>query len=116
LRNNRKADRVMLAGSFNNWDPSALSMTKTDSGWIAGVTLKPGKYWYKFIVDGKWITDPDNGYTENDYAGNTNSVYFFTNTVFSLAGYTQAKKVFVAGSFNGWQGNQLNMNKNANGW
>lgn len=116
LRNNRKAEKVMLAGSFNNWDPSAMSMTKTDSGWIAGVTLKPGKYWYKFIVDGKWMTDPDNGYTENDYAGNTNSVYFFTNTVFRLAGYTQAKKVFVAGSFNGWQGYQLAMNKNANSW
>ncbi len=35
LRNNFKAEKVMLAGSFNKWDPGILPMKKTDSGWIA---------------------------------------------------------------------------------
>src|SRR4051812_22645264 len=33
LRNNQKAGRVMLAGSFNDWRPDALAMSKMDSGW-----------------------------------------------------------------------------------
>ncbi|HWJ91981.1 MAG TPA: glycogen-binding domain-containing protein, partial [Flavisolibacter sp.] len=70
LRNNLKASRVRLAGSFNDWLPDALSMNKTDSGWIARVKLGPGKYWYKFIVDGNWMADPDNLIRENDGVGN----------------------------------------------
>ncbi|HEY6504264.1 MAG TPA: hypothetical protein VIZ28_09845 [Chitinophagaceae bacterium] len=116
LRNNKNARRVMLAGSFNDWDPGALAMTKTDSGWIAPVRLGAGKYWYKFIVDGNWITDPDNRANENDGGGITNSVFFKTNTVFRLNGYANAKKVYVTSSFNGWDENELLMNKTANGW
>jgi hypothetical protein len=116
LRNNNKASRVMLAGSFNNWDPRALSMTRTDSGWIASVKLRPGKYWYKFIVDGNWIVDPDNLQRENDGQGNVNSVFFCNNKVFALAGFQAEKKVFVSGSFNNWRPNELEMTKTASGW
>ena len=35
LRGYTEARRVMLPGSFNNWAPNALEMTRTDSGWIA---------------------------------------------------------------------------------
>jgi len=48
------ANRVLLAGSFTNWQYGALPMTRTDSGWIAIVPLGSGKYWYKFIIDGGW--------------------------------------------------------------
>jgi hypothetical protein len=116
LREQRSAGRVMLAGSFNNWDPGTLAMQRTDSGWIANLKLKPGKYWYKFIVDGKWITDPDNRNNENDGLGNTNSVYYYTNTLFRLPGYTNVKKVFLTGSFNDWDENQLQMQRTATGW
>ena len=100
LRNNKNASRVMLAGSFNNWNPDVLSMQKTDSGWIAYVKLGPGKYWYKFIVDGNWNIDNDNQLRENDGLGNINSVFFRPNAVFAMNGFTTAKKVFLAGSFN----------------
>ncbi|HEV8287377.1 MAG TPA: hypothetical protein VGQ09_23885 [Chitinophagaceae bacterium] len=116
LRNNLKANKVMLAGSFNRWNPDALSMKKTDSGWIAIVKLSPGKYWYKFIVDGNWTVDNDNRLSENDGLGNVNSVYYYTNTVFLLKGFTNAKKVFLAGSFNNWKDNELVMEKTQNGW
>jgi hypothetical protein len=116
LENNKNASRVMLAGSFNNWNPADLPMTKTDSGWIADIKLTPGKYWYKFIIDGKWVIDQDNLLSENDGLGNTNSVFYFTNTVFRLHGFEQAKKVYVSGSFNKWNEKQLDMRKVAGGW
>jgi Glycogen recognition site of AMP-activated protein kinase/Carbohydrate-binding module 48 (Isoamylase N-terminal domain) len=116
LRNNLKANKVMLAGTFNKWDPDNLAMKRTDSGWVAEVKLLPGKHWYKFIVDGEWTIDNDNRLNENDGRGNTNSVFYYTNIIFKLAGYTNAKKVFLAGSFNDWQTGELAMNKTANGW
>ncbi|HEY4334993.1 MAG TPA: glycogen-binding domain-containing protein, partial [Puia sp.] len=100
LRGNIQAGRVMLAGSFNNWVPNALAMTRTDSGWISILHLSPGKYWYKFIIDGRWRTDEDNLLSQNDGEGNTNSVFYVTNFDFVLQGFTNARKVFVAGSFN----------------
>lgn len=53
------AKRVNLAGSFNNWDTKSLSAKKVSNGtWSVKVNLKPGRYEYKFIVDGAWINDP----------------------------------------------------------
>ncbi|MDQ3843007.1 MAG: glycogen-binding domain-containing protein, partial [Bacteroidota bacterium] len=116
LRNHSRATGVMLAGSFNDWNPDALAMQKTDSGWIAPVKLGPGKYWYKFIVDGRWIVDEDNLLRENDGLGNINSIFYRTNTVFFLSGYTEAKDVSLAGSFNQWRPRDLSMNRTTNGW
>lgn len=116
LRNNLKAQKVYLAGSFNEWSPDAQAMKKTDSGWIAYVKLAPGKYWYKFVVDGHWITDTDNQLRENDGKGNINSVFFKTNNNFILEGHTNARNVFVAGSFNNWKPKDLRMNRTATGW
>lgn len=116
LRNNKNASRVMLAGSFNNWEPDALAMTKTDTGWIAAVKLGPGKYWYKFIIDGSWTTDTDNRVNENDGLGNMNSVFYKPNTIFRLQTFSNAKRVYLAGSFNNWEPKELLMNKTATGW
>lgn len=116
LRNFENAKKVMLAGSFNDWKPDALAMTQTDSGWIARVKLGPGKYWYKFIVDGNWRIDSDNRLSENDGQGNINSVFFRTNILFKLDSYTNAKKVYLSGSFNNWSHDELAMNKTATGW
>ncbi len=53
------AKRVSLAGTFNNWDTKALSAKKDSRGnWVAKISLKPGRYEYKFVVDGSWINDP----------------------------------------------------------
>ena len=99
LRGNKNASRVSLAGSFNSWVPEKFFMKKVDSGWIYDVKLGPGKYWYKFIVDGNWTVDRDNQLSENDGLGNVNSVFFRPNVVFVLPGFTSAKKSFPDGKF-----------------
>ncbi len=115
-RNNRQARQVMLSGSFNEFSTTALPMHKTDSGWVATIKLSPGKYWYKFIADGKWLIDENNQCQENDMEGNTNSVYFKTNTLFHLNGYQDSKRIYLAGSFNNWQPGKLAMQRTATGW
>ena len=116
LRNNKQAETVILSGSFSNWSESELPMRKTDSGWIATIQLKPGKYWYKFIVDGNWVVDNDNRSRENDGKGNINSVYFKPNYIITLDSFVQARRVSVAGSFNGWNADELPMEKTKTGW
>ena len=53
---------VALAGEFNNWaKPTPTPMHKQPNGtWVVTEQLKAGRYEYKFIVDGKWIPDPEN--------------------------------------------------------
>jgi 1,4-alpha-glucan branching enzyme len=54
-----QAKRVNLAGTFNNWNTKLVSAKKDSRGnWTAKVNLKPGRYEYKFLVDGSWLTDP----------------------------------------------------------
>jgi len=54
---------VQLAGVFNNWQPAPMLQDKTGQ-WTAAIELNPGQYQYKFIVDGNWITDPENDQVE----------------------------------------------------
>lgn len=52
------ATTVQLAGSFNDWSPSSLQMNRSEDGvWRAEVGLPPGRYEYKFVVDGSWCCD-----------------------------------------------------------
>jgi hypothetical protein len=69
-----KAKHVILAGDFNDWSETDCQMTKTEKGWTYSLRLTGGKYHYKFIVDGVWITDPYNKVREYDGHGNINSV------------------------------------------
>lgn len=116
LKGHTSARRVLLAGSFTNWQYGALEMSRTDSGWIFTGSLGPGKYWYKFIIDGGWTIDRDNDLREDDGEGNTNSVYYKTNTVFHLQGFNAARDVYLSGSFNNWNPGELPMSKGAYGW
>lgn len=53
------AKKVILSGSFNNWNTRSLSAKKDTRGnWAVKVNLKPGRYEYKFLVDGSWLNDP----------------------------------------------------------
>ena len=55
-----EADRVFLAGDFNNWDIDNLPMKKDKKGtWEASFVLPPGRYEYRFWVDGVWHNDPN---------------------------------------------------------
>jgi len=53
------AKKVSIAGTFNKWDIKANLARKDSQGkWIAKLNLKPGRYEYKFCVDGSWTNDP----------------------------------------------------------
>ena len=56
------ARTVTLAGDFNGWDAAALPLRKDAGGrWKRTVRLAPGKYQYKFVIDGtRWVEDPLN--------------------------------------------------------
>ena len=110
------AKSVFLSGSFNQWSTMQLPMIKTDTGWTACLVLPPGKHMYKYIVDGRWMSDPNNRKRENDGHRGHNSVVFCYNHIFSLDGYERARRVIVAGSFNGWNIRELEMEKTASGW
>ena len=66
---------VHVAGTFNDWDPGTLQLEKGDDGiFRATLELAPGKYEYKFVVDGTWIEDPANPESIDDPYGGKNSV------------------------------------------
>jgi 1,4-alpha-glucan branching enzyme len=53
------AKEVCIAGSFNDWHPSVAPMISIGSDrWAKELTLRPGRYEYRFVVDGKWTDDP----------------------------------------------------------
>jgi len=69
------AKDVRLAGDFNKWNASKTSLTKTKgSEWQKELSLMPGKYQYKFVVDGNWIADPTNSSKMSNAYGSENSV------------------------------------------
>jgi len=49
-------------------------MQQRSNGWIFPIHLPPGRYAYKFIIDGEWIVDPDNPYYEENEYDTDNSV------------------------------------------
>ncbi len=68
--------KVFLAGSFNDWNPTAKEMTdkKNEGIFTATLTLAPGTYQYKFVIDGTWCADPECAdWVQNDH-GTLNSV------------------------------------------
>lgn len=74
LKGRTGAKVVALAGSFNDWNQSQFLFGKEGDEWVCRIDLAPGKYTYKFIIDGDWILDPENPNTEDDERGFTNSV------------------------------------------
>ncbi|MGB4830376.1 MAG: glycogen-binding domain-containing protein [Chitinophagales bacterium] len=116
LLNFPQASKVFLSGNFNDWSTGQTPMQKTDSGWIAEVKLKPGKYFYKFIIDGQWMQDINNNLRESDGHNNYNSTYYHYNYNFKLEGLTDKKNIILAGSFNNWNEKELKMQKTATGW
>lgn len=69
------AQAVFVAGEFNQWNATATPLQKGASGmWTVALNLKPGKYQYKFIVDGNWQTDPAGAELADDGLGGKNSV------------------------------------------
>jgi chromosome partitioning protein len=70
-----EASQVAVAGDFNNWSAMSTPLVQTRPGQFAAkITLRPGRYRYRFIVDGRWVTDPFNKYVEANQFGELNNV------------------------------------------
>jgi 1,4-alpha-glucan branching enzyme len=69
------AKDVCLAGSFNDWHPTASPMVDLGNGrWAKEIVLPPGRYEYRFVVDGQWQPDPNAKESVTNPFGSTNSV------------------------------------------
>ncbi len=74
---NAEAKTVSIVGDFNDWQvgKDILSDPDGDGIWVGEITLKPGKYQYVFVIDGKkWIPDPRAKEVSRDGFGGVNSV------------------------------------------
>jgi serine protease AprX len=73
------AERVTLAGDFNEWGATTTPLEKQEDGvWRARIELlASGRYRYKLVVNGaRWIEDPTNAMKEPDEYGGFNSILF----------------------------------------
>ncbi len=53
------ASAVYLAGTFNQWQPTATPLRPAGEGlWEVELELPPGVYEYRFVADGVWFHDP----------------------------------------------------------
>jgi enterochelin esterase family protein len=68
------AQAVAVYGSFNNWIQTKNYCAREGEGWVCRIDLAPGKYTYKFLVDGVGLNDPANSATEDDGNGHMDSV------------------------------------------
>ncbi len=68
--------QVQIAGDFNAWEPEPLFFEKDlgKSAWQKLISLKPGSYQYKYVINGQWVTDPYNRNTVRNHFGDLNSV------------------------------------------
>jgi 1,4-alpha-glucan branching enzyme len=70
-----RARQVAIAGSFNDWRPAVTPMVSMGRGWWAkGLVLPPGRYEYRFVVDGQAMPDPNAAESTPTRNGELNSV------------------------------------------
>jgi len=70
-----RAQSVNVCGTFNAWRTNAGHLTKDYLGvWKGSVSLRPGKYEYRFFVDGQWADDPRTKKTVANQFGSKNAV------------------------------------------
>ncbi len=70
------AKKVLIAGDFNNWTPVSTPMQPSGrpGEWRMRLPLSRGRYRYRLVVDGKWMTDPNNQYVEANQFGELNNI------------------------------------------
>ncbi len=72
-----RAERVALAGDFNDWSSEMTAFARCADGvWRASIARLPaGEYRYKYVIDGQfWIEDPSNLMKRPDDFGGFNSI------------------------------------------
>jgi len=74
LTGHTDAEAVAIYGSFNNWIQTKNYCAREGDGWVCRIDLAPGKFTYRFLVDGVGLIDPINPATEDDGQGHVDSV------------------------------------------
>ena len=77
------AGHVYISGDFNDWQPTSLRMIGyPEAGlWEKRLVLPPGRYEYKFLVDGTWLHDPEAAENVPNIFGSLNSVVLVKSTM-----------------------------------
>ncbi len=107
--------QISLVGSFNSWSGEANKMVHEGSEFVSDIFLKDGQYEYKLFIigeDGKdhWLLDPNcNNYTQDGNGGFNNALWIEDNQSVKPEGFevfewtaSNAKTVFITGTFNDW--------------
>ncbi|GCC53141.1 alpha-amlyase [Chryseotalea sanaruensis] len=68
------ANEVKIKGEFNGWNANQTVLDKRAEVFSGTVSLRPGRYQYLFVVDGKEIRDPNNKDSVDNGMGGWNSV------------------------------------------
>ncbi len=70
------ADRIFVAGDFNDWSRTATPMHQgRDGAWQATLDLEIGrKYEFRYLIDGNWHTDYHADASRINAFGSENSV------------------------------------------
>ena len=131
-----EGNAVNVAGEFNSWSTSADALTKgADGTWSITKKLSPGRYAYKFVVDGSnWKEDPAAKETVDDGFGGKNAIVVVGGTAAPAAAAPTAAKaagatgdgatfrysgtansVNLAGEFNSWSTSADALTKGADG-
>jgi 5'-AMP-activated protein kinase regulatory beta subunit len=70
-----EAQSVLLAGDFTGWQQAPLSLKRDKTGtWKKTVSLPPGSYQYRLLVDGEWCDDPHCAHRQPNQFGGENCV------------------------------------------
>jgi 1,4-alpha-glucan branching enzyme len=70
-----QARSVAVVGTFNDWDQRRTPLNPESKGeWKTTLWLPAGRYEYRFVVDGEWISDPGAKECVENTFGSTNSV------------------------------------------
>jgi chromosome partitioning protein len=68
------ARRVQLVGDFNAWMLDGNELAPVGMVWTSVLKLPPGRYRYRYVIDGNWCSDPLNREVEASPYGGHNSV------------------------------------------
>ena len=70
-----EAQSVLLAGDFTGWQQAPLDLKRDKTGvWKKTVSLLPGRYEYRLLVDGRWQDDPSCNERQPNQFGGQNCV------------------------------------------
>jgi len=75
----KKYKKVQIAGQMNDWNASAGYMFQKEGKWYYDLRLFPGKYQYKIVCDGKWMSDLKNPDSVSNGSGGYNSLLTLGN-------------------------------------